>query len=60
MRTKDEILKDVQAFCEYLPDKAWHVEHAKLEVFMDIRDVLADLTTTLEDIETALRLGNKA
>jgi len=55
MRTKDEILKDVQAFCEHLPDKAWYVEYAKLEALLDIRDILDELTITVQNIAT-LRL----
>jgi len=55
MRTKDEILKDVQAYCEYHPDETWYVEHAKLEALLDIRNILDELTIIVQNIAT-LRL----
>jgi len=64
MRTKSEILNPIKELCEGVtndPEAAWHgyVEHAKLEIFLDIRDLLADLITTLEDIENVFKLGKQ-
>ena len=59
VRTKDEILKDVQAFCEYLPDKAWYVEYAKLEVLLDIRDLIDDLAVAINEIDKTLCIVKK-
>ena len=59
MKTKDEILKDVQAYCEHLTDKAWHVEEAKLEALLDIRDLIDDLVVAINEIDKTLCIVRK-
>ena len=54
MKTKGEILKDVQSFCKYPTDKAWYVEYAKLEVLLDIRSFLDDLIVSIQDVNRTL------
>jgi len=59
MKTKGEILKDVQSFCQYLTDKAWYVEYAKLEALLDIRDLLDDLAVAINEVDKTLCIVKK-
>jgi len=57
MKTKGEILKDVQSFCKYPTDKAWYVEYAKLEALLDLRNILKALTEAVQRIEIKTKNG---
>ncbi|MBW2006025.1 MAG: hypothetical protein JRI72_15770 [Deltaproteobacteria bacterium] len=64
MRAKNEILKPIKELCEGVtndPEAAWHgyVEHAKLEVFLDIRDLLEDLAVAINEVDKTLCIVKK-
>ncbi len=62
MRTKSEILNNVEALCQYVTDKpgaVWNVEYAKLEALLDIRDLIDDLAVAINEIDKTLCIVKK-
>lgn len=59
MRTKEDILNQVNILCRDSNDDIRYIEEYKLEALLDIRNILDDLTVAIQHVDKTLALLRK-